>query len=392
MRTARLQSEDLKRTNQFINALLSKDDVKDQEKPEVPDPPKPSLVNGNSLSFRSEGKARFDPPAPPPQQPLPETPDVPALKRGVTERPKSHPSNTSPIRPDSQIFQLTEALATARKEIEGHSARVRELEETLKKEREAREVAEDLARRLEESALAKINGSAKANGDESVLEEAFEPPVEPARSPDVEAPTSDSGKSMPDPAETTESVAALFQAKLDAMMAEIQSLKQQVEAQKQRAETAEAERDAERKTLAEMVAQFRREEEARRAAATAAAATAAAAEQEKRRSRSRSRRSSSSRGRRQRRESASVAADTSAEATQEAPQGVVAAPDVPCDTPVLSRANTITPQTGRQLQPVQGDQLLMQSLPYASMIGVVLIGMGLMAYINGWQVQPRVEQ
>jgi hypothetical protein len=38
------------------------------------------------------------------------------------------------------------------------------------------------------------------------------------------------------------------------------------------------------------------------------------------------------------------------------------------------------------------DPLLAQGLPYASMVGVVLIGMGLMAYINGWQPQGRVDR
>src|SRR6266566_5815157 len=107
MRTARLQSQDLALTQQFLNALLSKDDIKNEQKHEGADPAKPHVVNGNGLSFRSDPKARFsDPPAPPPQQPLPEKPDVarphgadvPALKRGSAERPKSLPSNASPIR------------------------------------------------------------------------------------------------------------------------------------------------------------------------------------------------------------------------------------------------------------------------------------------------------
>jgi len=37
------------------------------------------------------------------------------------------------------------------------------------------------------------------------------------------------------------------------------------------------------------------------------------------------------------------------------------------------------------------DALLYNTTPYASMIGVVLIGMGLMAYLNGWQ-QPKVDR
>jgi len=148
MRSARLQNQDLARTSQFINLLLSKEDVKNQDKPEAPEPPKvPQIANGN-VSFRSDGgKTRFsEPPAPPPSQPLPEKPDIsrpmsseiPALKRGTTERPKSHPTNTSPIHPNNtglnQIMQLTEALNNAKKELDTHTARVRDLEEMLNRQ------------------------------------------------------------------------------------------------------------------------------------------------------------------------------------------------------------------------------------------------------------------
>ena len=60
--------------------------------------------------------------------------------------------------------------------------------------------------------------------------------------------------------------------------------------------------------------------------------------------------------------------------------------------PTLSRANTITPLTSQRAGPVQ-DHHLHAGLPYASMLGVVLIGMGLMAYINCWQSPPsRLER
>jgi hypothetical protein len=66
--------------------------------------------------------------------------------------------------------------------------------------------------------------------------------------------------------------------------------------------------------------------------------------------------------------------------------------DAASDAPTLSRANTITPSSQKGV--VRGqDQRLQAALPYASVIGVVLFGMGLMAYINGWQAEPpRPEQ
>jgi hypothetical protein len=137
MRNARLQAQDLNRTNSFVNTLLSKNDVKDLEKPEAPEAPKPHLNGG--IPFRPDPKTRFsEPPAPPPQQPLPEKPNVPGLKRGPTERPKSGPPEaTSPVRQEnmSQIVQLTEALNNAKRDMDTQTARMRELEDMLQKER-----------------------------------------------------------------------------------------------------------------------------------------------------------------------------------------------------------------------------------------------------------------
>ncbi len=97
MRIARLQTNELGRTDNFFGSLLSKDDIKEVEKLAVVEAPKAPVVNGAALPFRNDVKPRFsDPPAPPPQQPLPEKPDVarshpmdpssPSLKRSNTER------------------------------------------------------------------------------------------------------------------------------------------------------------------------------------------------------------------------------------------------------------------------------------------------------------------
>ncbi|KAM0323706.1 hypothetical protein ACHAQA_008643 [Verticillium albo-atrum] len=388
MRSARLQSQDLGRTGQFIGALLSKDDIKDQDKPEVPEPPK-HMVNGNGLPFRADSKTRFsDPPAPPPQQPLPEKPDVPSLKRAATERPKSHPTNASPVRPDnmSQIIQLTEALNNAKKEIDTQTTRMRDLEEMLLREREAREVAEDLARRLEDTAITKeTNGAPKEVGSD-LLEEAFEPPHEGAEAADIDMPDADADADAdaetitdaevhtdtssedPAPVDKVEEVTVQFQAKLDSMMSDMNDLKQQMEAWKQRCEKAEAERDTDRQTLADMVLKLRMDEEARQAAALA-----------------KSRSPSKPRGR-----SRSRAVEKSSEDSESSTANGVSKLDAedPTDRPTLSRANTITPLTA-SAGVLMHNRALIDGVPYTSMLGVVLIGVGLMAYINGWQPPPR---
>lgn len=384
MRNARQQAQDLSRTSKFLDALLSNEDIKNQEKPEVPEPPKPAVVNGNPLSFRSDPKTRFsDPPAPPPQQPLPEKPDVarvqgdpPSLKRGTTERPQNGPANTSPARQDnlSQIIQLTEALNSAKREIDNQTAKMRDLEDMLQREREAREAAEEVAKRLEGDAQLRTNGTTKSHIEDTTLQEAFEPSSEHVPS---EVQTGPEEEKTLVSSEANEDRTRLLQSQIDHMLSEVKELREQVDVYKKQAEQATSERDADRKTLAEMVRQIRQRDEE--------AAALKAAAQARTRSRSNGRERSStitgrdpSRGR-----SVSNRAESSLDSISE---------DLLDEKPTLSRANTITPTPRSPSKRAVSDQAIMESLPYASMLGVVLIGMGLMAYINGWQPQPRLDR
>ena len=335
------------------------------------------MVNGNGIPFRADTKARFsDPPAPPPQQPLPEKPDVPSLKRGPTERPKSGPPNTSPIRQDnlSQIIQLTEALNSARRDIDSQTARMRELEELLQKERLAREEAEELAKRLEENASSHMNGSAVHNVRDTI-EGAF-------RSDDENEQTveQDSVPAKQEPSEadiTAQETATALQARIDTMESQMLGMRQQMEEWKQRCEAAESERDADRKTLAEMVIQLRAEE-ARR--------------EEAQRARSQSRQRHIEAAEAKAPAHSTPAADTPKNVLDDAQTDGSVASDEQMDKPTLSRTNTITPYSSQKTAIVH-DNPLHAGLPYASMLGVVLVGMGLMAYLNGWQSQPpRLEQ
>ncbi|OTB07433.1 hypothetical protein M426DRAFT_53747 [Hypoxylon sp. CI-4A] len=380
MRTQRLQSQDLGRTNQFVQGLLTKDDIKDSEKPDVLEQPKSQIINGSGISFRSDNKTRFsDPPAPPPQQPLPEKPDVPSLKRGITERPKQpNGQNLSPVRQDgntSQILQLTEALNSAKREIETQSSRMRDLEETLQKERQARELAEELARRLEEAAASKTNGvPAKSETQETALEAAFEPPTDESLVPAADDATNGTQKTTPQ-AEEIEASATHLHAQIESMVLEMKDLRQQLESFKQRAEAAEAERDADRKGLAEMALQIRRETEAKEALAQEKALLSSRLAQKSEDLKAISKELSST-----------VRASIDSNQDQSTPRESI-------DQPTLSRANTITPHSAAASGLLPRDQALANSIPYASMLGVVILGMGLMAYINGWQSPPpRLER
>ncbi|CAK7201618.1 hypothetical protein SEUCBS139899_004326 [Sporothrix eucalyptigena] len=446
MRNAKQQSQDLQRTQEFIQALLSKDDIRNeppkneaagaapidprqpQQIPLQQQPPQqPHLVNGtNNIAFRADPKTRFsDPPAPPPQQPLPEKPDVPSLKRGSTERPKSGSigpagaaaagsplpnSSTSPIRSDvmGQVLQLTDALNTAKREIVTQSTYVRELEEKLHREQEARRYAEELY-----TSASAANGAPKR--EEATLEEAFSP--DSKKEAEADASTTDDD----DDSEKEDSADAAFRARLDSMMTEMEGMKRQLQVFQERAEKAEAERDADRETLAQMVQRIRQrdEEDAKKAAAAEALAAAAAvstaataaanttsssADASIPEKTAASRSLSRGRGRKgadTKTADAALRDISNGQAKTTVTASKAADEDDPLDSTALSRSDTITPASlaskrgasgGQVANKVTHDATVLHGIPYASMVGVVLIGMGLMAYINGWQPSPRLER
>jgi len=184
-------------------------------------------------------KARFsDPPAPPPQQPLPAKPDGQAsLRRSDTEKAKS---NGSPVRSDAQTSTLTEALNNAKKELESQSTRLRDLEIRLNEERRAREDAEERANRLERER--DMSEPIMANGGIHKTE-----PGDDSEETETVVANGSASPSLPDIA------AARLQQRLDAMMSEMNEMKLQMEKYRERAETAEADR----KSLSEMIENIR---------------------------------------------------------------------------------------------------------------------------------------
>ncbi|KAF2692047.1 hypothetical protein K458DRAFT_438304 [Lentithecium fluviatile CBS 122367] len=235
IKAARQQSQDLQNTHQYINTILSTEPKKDSTKPSPVDAVKFSPIKDMNL------KARFsDPPAPPPQQPLPAKPDAHAsLRRTDTEKPKS---NGSPVRSDAQLSTLTEALQSAKKEIESQGTRLRDLETRLSEERRAREDAEERANRLERER--ETTKSAMANGDIHETEAS-------ADSEETETIVANGSASpaLPDVA------AARLQQRLDNMMSEMNEMKMQMESYRERAESAEADR----KSLSEMIENIRQD-------------------------------------------------------------------------------------------------------------------------------------
>ncbi|KAL1959836.1 hypothetical protein VTO42DRAFT_981 [Malbranchea cinnamomea] len=363
MKYAKEQAYDLTVATDFMTSLLNPD----RQEKEKSKPFSLRQANGRPKAPRLDSFSRFsDPPAPPPKQPLPEKPDAPSrtghsdpavtnsLKRSEAEKSKA--SGTSPVsRESSQILSLVEALASARKELDAQCTRVKELEDLLTQERAARENAEERARRLEslpptqirapetDATLKPIPESEVADSSEEVATETK--PVEEQGSTGAEA-----SPSVGNPSDQ-------LQQRLEKMMAEMDEMRKEVERYKESAEQAQKEAAESRKTLAEMVEKIRRERtEATPDLENNAILDTSAIENVE---------PSEDKG----------AAEVS---LQNCAPSHVRDPDMAH----LRRLDEsmITPLTKQRYR-----NHWEQSAPYASMLGVVLLGVGIMAYLNGWQ-------
>jgi hypothetical protein len=365
MRAAKQQAEDLDQAGTFLGALLSPG-----AEPPKPQPPskEPSQKhsNGRVKAPKVEHVTRFaDPPAPPPQQPLPEKPDSAKanplttsfsnlLKRGDTAKQSNSNSNSPTNSQNSQMLSLIEALSVAKKELDQQSVKVELLEDMLKKERSARKEAEEKAKRLEQQATSR---------PVSAVEEDMQTPVQTQNVIPGESSSSD-------PTNDGDAKTKSLQQNLDQVLGDMARLKADMDKFQRRAETAEIDAANARQSLADMIEKYR-------------------AENEKAES-SQSRKSPSSPG-------------SFADADEEIPRNETSPSTSLLKSPRQMNGHAITPKLPTPLQNAMttilrnhndninsGDpQAMAQSAPYVSMLGVVLIGVGLMAYLNSWQKNER---
>lgn len=315
-------------------------------------------MNGRAKMSRIDPMRFSEPPAPPPQQPLPEKPDVarragesPAggLKRSDTEKPlKDSPASSPVSKESSQILSLIEALTTTKKELEAQNSRVKELEELLRQERLARENAEE-RKQDADNVLAEAEASEQLETAESDVPE-VEEITENLKDSTTEPAEITEPKSLEDPARDAQT--QKLQQQLDNMVIELAEMKHQVETYKQRAEKAEGETIEVRKSLAEMIETIRQE-----------------------------------------REQAAKTKESLADEAEVVPEThLIGKPD---ETETLAN-HKVDPRKIKGLENAvtslaqqQKPNMLETSGPYASMVGVVLLGIGLMAYLNGWQKIDR---
>ncbi|KAF2452562.1 hypothetical protein BDY21DRAFT_157709 [Lineolata rhizophorae] len=401
LKNARQQSQDLQRTSQYVDSLLTSEPKKEQ----------PAKSPHTKVSPIKDIKARFsDPPAPPPQQPLPEKPDVARantaetgiqsmLKRETTERPKIAASNSSSLRQESSnhITSLVQELTNAQKKIDTQSVQLKDLEEMLKRERLLRENAEERAHRLESA------GGHLPNG--APVDATLQQPSSSSQAQPAESSAESSAADMSNPDETAKTAVidestTKLQQRLELMLREMDEMKRQMELYRNRAETAEAQSAKDRQSLAEMVEKIRQDEAARN---NASAEAHDSLRRRRRPGSSGSHKSTESTGKEPNNMStATTAVDA---------EGEVADATADEDA-VVDLIRKVGMQNGRPVTPEQVDELqkaighalghgrtasvqaprhdqVAQSAPYASILGVVLLGVGLMAYLNGWQKVER---
>lgn len=338
------------------------------------------------------------PPAPPPSQPLPDAPKdetstgkttelpslPPILYRSDTEKPKpaglSMNASSSPVKPDQsgQILNLVDALSTAQKEIAAQNQRLNEMEHILGHERESRKLAE-------ERALTLASSASMAPLDAQLLQTVSSTGMELSKKGE------NSGSELLE--------------RISLMRHEMDEMKLLMATYRHRAETAEEESSRDRQTLANMVESLRRREQA--------------AERKEQRQRSQNTPSTTPgeevdevdnefhtldvklKGEIKRAEDRlqSLSKAHAVEITNgTAAPPIHYTPLEQLGKAAISAAIEGGPQRVRVDHERRGQSTdhqailtrrrqdqLSQTAPYASLIGVVLLGVGMMAYLNNWQ-------
>lgn len=426
LHTAKQQSQELQRTSDFFDSLLTLE-VTDKEnevnKAASSDggdhsPIIDSGVGLEATGFKSEPRA----PMPPPAKHITVTPE--SLKTDeISDSPPAQ-SPQSPLSPRSrnisrsfdkckdrndpspqQIFSLVAQLRDARLELEAKSAKVKDLEDLLRRERKAREDAEDRAAKLESTTNGVLLKPRSDDGKDEEKEEDDDAEynhmlgVWDSKSghdvrDDVSVAGSDitvrdadfddnkstmsAGENLAHATATAAAEAAfIWQRRVEEMMVELKAAKEEIEQYKKTVKIAEEEKQQSRRTLEEMVAQHRAENE--------------------RRERSR---------RELLKESSVQTSDIESLSGATMVNSGVQAGDILDEKAALVNS-TIASMANGSLVVHSGDgkstlhkhspstELLRQrsvmrdSVPYVSIVGVVVIGVGIMAILNTW---PKGER
>ena len=283
---AKQQAQELQRTQELFDHLLNLEVVRkepDIKKAEVVESAGHSPIIDSGVALEaSQFQTMPHHPLPPPAKHITIVPESDRLQEEakapvnnvsppppVSPPPKRSPKSTI-TEPPQHLFSLITQLRDARSELEAKSARVKDLEDLLRKEREAREMVEAQLERAshmtshppgadrediedipDDISIAGSEATIVASGD--VLEE---------RNPSQEEETQSTAVAAAAATAAAEA-ASMWQKRVESMMAELQSAKAEIERYKKRVRAAEEEGEHSQRTLMEMIANIRAEEEKR---------------------------------------------------------------------------------------------------------------------------------
>ncbi|PWW72957.1 hypothetical protein C7212DRAFT_366541 [Tuber magnatum] len=289
LQAAKQQSQDLQRTSEVFDSLLSSrpiaalGHIAPSANPAPTDPlPAPPVPVHTGPALNQASASPLIPLSPHLQEHLRGQPVYDSSSRNT---PKLRSEKTEKPEPPQQSHGLLDALEEARRELQAKTDRVKELEETLKRERSAREVAEVRAAQLENASRAvretsrergfKEFDAEKIRADEAIglsdevhelrNEKLLDGQLEALDEEDRDIHDDDTVSVKVDPSTQAAAEAAeRLQRRVEQMMAELQSAREEIERYKRRAEVAEHEGIKSRKTLSEMVEKIRKDEQARK--------------------------------------------------------------------------------------------------------------------------------
>lgn len=404
LKQAKGQSHDLHRTGEYLTKLMTQEprvappespEKIQQEQKEEREPIRGPNNHSHDVMMSPDPVSPFtQPPMPPPSQPLPDKPDVnrsfrsdsvgQGIRRVDTEKPSSNPDSPTKSEPQNgQIVSLLETLKSVKQESVLQGDRIKHLELALKRERRARESAERRARAFSDGRQSSVQ-----NEDGVVEEGAFDPPLDSIELLDQDFPnghmededgndnllrSSASMETLREPnqphrgTEEIDASTSQLQTRLDLMVQEMGELKKAMESYKRRAEDAEEGRQS----LAEMVENIRAGRDSQKVRELESEDTTLIG-------------SNTNSG-----ESPSSARGLSniisgnhglwtSSSKRQTPNGNVSPEDMQRE---LERTLSNVLQ---QQRPGEHGRIA-QSAPYVSMVGVVLIGVGIMTWLNGWQ-------
>jgi len=416
LHAAKQQAQELQRTQEFFDHLLNLEVIRKEpeiKKAEVESAGQSPMIDSGVALEAGQFQNISHRPLPPPAKHITIIPGAEKSEEG--KKPPVHdispPSSVSPplkrspkntlAEPPQHLFSLVAQLRDARLELEAKSLRVKDLEDLLRREREAREMAEA---QLQVAAHMPIDELPTDNieklNDDNILDD-----VSVAGS-DITVTDSNHEKSQETDKQSTAAAAAaaanaateaaaMWQKKLEDMMAKLKAAQAEIETYKKRVKAAEEEGQQSKRTLVEMVAKIRADEERRQKEVKETSV-----QTEKKNA------DGSLRGK-----PVMVSCGVQAELGQNEDNEGEVFPGAIANATVKAVNGPLVIGGGKHMQnrhrePNQQPQLqnlsteimkktgekrsmVKESVPYVSIVGVVVIGVSIMAILNNWQKGER---